>query len=98
MEIMSISLCRVYSWSPAMLLGLMTGLHDKVSVKDFGLDNKTDADGLAQDAPSSLWEMMESFLMGIYSIDDSRLYAFLKSFMKEEGIFQNHQLSRFSEP
>jgi len=74
--------------SPAMLLGLITGLHDKVSVEDFGLDNKTDADGLAVGRPSSfVGKMMEKLLMGIYTIDDSRLYEFLKALYEEEGIF-----------
>ncbi|QQY79979.1 D-serine ammonia-lyase [Keratinibaculum paraultunense] len=74
--------------SPAMLLGLITGLHDKVSVEDFGLDNKTDADGLAVGRPSSfVGKMMERLLMGIYTIDDSRLYKFLKALYEEEDIF-----------
>ncbi len=74
--------------SPAMLLGLASGLHDKVSVEDIGLDNKTDADGLAVGRPSSfVGKMMEKILTGAFTIDDYRLYEFLKSLYKEENIF-----------
>jgi len=74
--------------SPAMLLGLMTGLHDEISVEDIGLDNKTEADGLAVGRPSSfVGKIMDKMLTGAFTIDDYRLYEFLKALYKEEGIF-----------
>lgn len=74
--------------SPAMLLGLMTGLHDKISVEDIGLDNKTQADGLAVGRPSSfVGNIMDKILAGVYTIDDNRLYEFLKKLYDEERIF-----------
>jgi D-serine dehydratase len=58
-----------------MLLGLVTGCHDKVSVGDFGIDNKTCADGLAVGRPSSfVGKVMDSILSGEYTITDERLY------------------------
>jgi D-serine dehydratase len=53
-----------------MLLGLMTGLYDRVSVQDFGLDNKTEADGLAVGKLSGLvGNMVESLISGIYTVE-----------------------------
>lgn len=74
--------------SPAMLLGLASGLHDKVSVEDIGLDNKTAADGLAVGRPSSfVGKIMDKTLSGAFTIDDYRLYHFLKELYEEEKIF-----------
>lgn len=74
--------------SPAMLLGLASGLHDKISVEDIGLDNKTDADGLAVGRPSSfVGKIMDKILTGAFTIDDYKLYDFLKNLYDEEKIF-----------
>lgn len=74
--------------SPAMLLGLASGLHDKISVTDIGLDNKTDADGLAVGKPSSfVGKIMDKILTGAFTIDDYRLYDFLRALYKKENIF-----------
>lgn len=74
--------------SPAMLLGLATGKHDKISVEDIGLDNKTEADGLAVGRPSSfVGKIMDHLLTGAFTIDDERLYVFLKALFEEEDIF-----------
>jgi D-serine dehydratase len=73
--------------SPCMLLGLMTGLHDKVAVQDFGIDNVTDADGLAVGRPSGfVGKTMEPFLSGNYTVSDKQLYKLLKELVDTEGI------------
>ena len=74
--------------SPAMLLGLVTGLHDEISVEDIGLDNKTEADGLAVGRPSSfVGRIMDKILTGSFTIKDERLYEFLQDLYEEENIF-----------
>ncbi|HDR7888523.1 D-serine ammonia-lyase [Bacillus toyonensis] len=73
--------------SPCMLLGMMTGLHDGISVQDFGIDNKTDADGLAVGRASGfVGKTLETFLSGVYTISDEHLYKLLKALVDTEGM------------
>ncbi len=72
--------------SPCMLLGLMTGLHDGVSVSDFGLDGRTEADGLAVGRPSKFaGRMIDGLVDGIFTVDDDDLYRALAILKDEEG-------------
>lgn len=73
--------------SPAMLLGMYTGLHDAVSVQDFGIDNVTAADGLAVGRPSGfVGKMMHPLLDGVYTVSDENLYRYLAMVADTEGI------------
>nr|WP_263326734.1 D-serine ammonia-lyase [Neobacillus sp. Marseille-Q6967] len=73
--------------SPCMLLGLMTGLHEQISVQDIGLDNKTEADGLAVGRPSGfVSNIMNVFLSGSYTVEDHQLYRLLKELADAEKI------------
>lgn len=73
--------------SPSVMLGMMTGLHEQVSVQDFGLDNKTAADGLAVGRPSGhVGKTMEPLLSGIYTITDEKLFKLLKTLIDKETI------------
>ncbi|KFN02059.1 D-serine ammonia-lyase [Bacillus clarus] len=74
--------------SPCMLLGLMTGLHEKIAVQDVGIDNVTAADGLAVGRPSGfVGKTMEPFLSGNYTISDEELYILLKQLVDTVGIY-----------
>jgi D-serine dehydratase len=74
--------------SPAMLLGLMTGLHDKISVQDFGIDNVTAADGLAVGRPSGfVGKTLEKDISGVVTIADQTLYRLLRVLADTENIF-----------
>lgn len=64
--------------SPCMLLGMMTGLHEDIAVDEIGLDNKTDADGLAVGRPSGfVGKTLEQLLSGSYTISDEKMYTLL---------------------
>lgn len=73
--------------SPCMLLGLASGLHDEISVRDLGLDNKTEADGLAVGRPSGfVGKVIEPLLSGIYTIKDNELFSLLKALDNTENL------------
>jgi D-serine dehydratase len=73
--------------SPSMLLGLMTGLHEKISVQDIGIDNVTAADGLAVGRPSGfVGRIVEPILSGAYTVSDEELFKLLKDLVDTEKI------------
>ncbi len=74
--------------SPCMLLGLLTGLHDQISVQDIGIDNITAADGLAVGRASGfVGQTIKPFLSGNYTVSDEQLYLLLKELLDTENIF-----------
>ena len=74
--------------APCMTLGMLTGLHDQISVNDVGLDGKTAADGLAVSRPSKLvGNVMETLLDGCFTINDDKLYPFLAALADAEDLF-----------
>lgn len=74
--------------APAMLIGLMTGQHNAVSVNDFGLDNLTDADGLAVGRPSGfVGKTLERDISGVFTVADEHLYRLLTLLADTENIF-----------
>ncbi len=73
--------------SPCMLLSMVTGLGNKIQVSDLGIDNITLADGLAVGRASALASrMMKNILDGIYTVDDKKLFKYLKLLYIEEKI------------
>ncbi|RYM02733.1 D-serine ammonia-lyase [Sporolactobacillus sp. THM7-7] len=73
--------------APCFLLGLLTGLYHQVSVMDFGLDNQTDADGLAVPRSSAFaGEAIGHLVSGCLTIEDDQLFRLLKGLKDSEGI------------
>lgn len=74
--------------SPCMTLGLATNLHDKICVQDFGIDNKTAADGLAVGRASSfVGKCIENLVSGSYTLSDEQMYIYLAQMAEKENIY-----------
>ncbi|GHV26371.1 putative D-serine dehydratase [Spirochaetia bacterium] len=74
--------------APCMLLGLVTGLQDKVCAGDFGIDNKTCADGLAVGRPSSfVGGVMDTLLSGEVTVSDEQLYYLVHELADREDLW-----------
>jgi len=74
--------------SPCMVIGLMTEMHDKVCVQDFGIDNITDADGLAVGRASGfVGKTLENLMSGSYTAKDEKLYLLLSTLIDSENIY-----------
>lgn len=73
---------------PAVLTGLVTGEMSKISVQDIGLDNLTEADGLAVGRPSHFATKISNHLIsGIFTIEDDHLFKLLAQLKDSENIF-----------
>ena len=63
--------------APCMTLGLLSGKHDKISVYDIGLTNRTLADGLAVGRPSAfVGRIIRSMVSGCFTVKDETLTAY----------------------
>lgn len=74
--------------APCMILGMATGLHQKICVQDVGLSGQTHADGLAVGRPSGfVGKVMEPLLSGEFTLQDKKLYDYMRALLNTEGIF-----------
>lgn len=72
---------------PSVVLGMATGMNDKISVYDIGLDGLTEADGLAVGRPSRLaGRVMKTLLLGIATFNDDRIMKYTAEMMDQEDM------------
>lgn len=65
----------------------MTGLNNKISVYDIGLDGLTAADGLAVGRPSRLaGKVMRTLLFGCATFEDPTIYRYVTQLTDTQGI------------
>lgn len=74
--------------SPSVLIALATGEMSNISVQDLGIDNRTEADGLAVGRASNFATNISNHIIsGIYTIKDEDLFVLLSQLMDSENIF-----------
>ncbi|MDR1018726.1 MAG: D-serine ammonia-lyase [Lachnospiraceae bacterium] len=74
--------------APCMVLGMATGLHNKISVKDIGISGETEADGLAVGRPSGfVGKTIEPMLSGEFIMKDKRLFDYMRLLIGSEETF-----------
>jgi D-serine dehydratase len=74
--------------SPCMLVQVAGGVEAPLSIYDIGLDNRTEADGLAVGLASALVApLMASQMSGVYTVADDELFAGLVELESREGLF-----------
>jgi D-serine dehydratase len=73
--------------SPCMLVQLAAETSEPLSVYAIGLDNRTEADGLAvAEASALVAPLMRSLLAGVFTVADAQLFADLLAIHNELGI------------
>jgi len=73
--------------SPCFLIQMLAGLSEHPSVYEFGLNNRTEADGLAVPRASLLAaECMKNILAGVFTVEDSTLFRHLQILFSSHGI------------
>lgn len=74
--------------APCMVLGMASGLHNDICVQDVGLTGLTHADGLAVGRPSGfVGKVMEPILSGEFTLEDKKLYEYMRALLDTEDIF-----------
>lgn len=74
--------------APCMVLGMASGLHNGIAVKDIGLTGLTHADGLAVGRASGfVGRVMEPLLSGGFTLRDAKLYEYMRDLLETEKAF-----------
>jgi D-serine dehydratase len=74
--------------APCMILGMSTGLHSDICVKDVGLTGLTAADGLAVGRPSKfVGKTVERLVSGMFTVRDGALFDYMRALLAGDGVF-----------